>query len=169
MIGVCKVDGCNNVIKNASYKLCKEHYYEKYTGSGYIAWETMKQRCYNPNHHKSKNYLGRGITVYSGWLHDFKAFHDYMGNKPSPKHSIDRIDNNGNYEPGNVRWATYTQQARNSRHISGNSGHRGVHLTKYGTYQAAICINYKYIVLGTYKDKNDAIYAREQAEIEHGY
>jgi hypothetical protein len=79
----------------------------------YKSWSGMIQRCYNSNNKKYLIYGGRGIEVCSEWKNSFQAFIDYMGPKPSPKYSIDRIDNNGNYEPGNCRWATPLQQVLN--------------------------------------------------------
>ena len=73
----------------------------------------MKYRCTNPNSHKYPRYGGRGITVCDEWLESFQAFYDHIGDAPTPKHSLDRIDNDGNYEPGNVRWATPHQQRVN--------------------------------------------------------
>jgi DNA-binding CsgD family transcriptional regulator len=81
----------------------------------YITWASMKVRCYKPSNKNYVNYGGRGITVCPEWLDDFEAFLAYMGPRPSPKHSIDRIDNDGNYEPGNVRWADRYVQSRNRR------------------------------------------------------
>jgi hypothetical protein len=76
----------------------------------------MIARCYNPSSPNFKNYGGRGITVCDEWKNDFITFFKYVGKRPSPKHSLDRIDNDGNYEPGNVRWATQKQQSNNARH-----------------------------------------------------
>ncbi len=84
--------------------------------SEYRAWCAMKARCLNTKTGCYKNYGGRGITVCDEWRDSFKAFFAHIGPRPSPNHSIDRYpDNNGNYEPGNVRWATAPQQRRNSR------------------------------------------------------
>lgn len=79
------------------------------------AWCKRLDWCYNPNCVDYPDYGGRGIIVCDEWRNDFLAFYNYVGDRPSPEYSLDRIDNNGNYEPGNVRWATIEQQARNRR------------------------------------------------------
>jgi len=75
----------------------------------------MKDRCHNPSHAASRYYGGRGITVADEWRDNFTAFYAHIGPKPSPDHSLDRINNDGNYQPGNVRWATWSQQNKNRR------------------------------------------------------
>lgn len=81
----------------------------------YRAWTDMKTRCYNRKYKDWPHWGGRGITVCAEWLHDFAAFFAHVGERPSSKHSIDRRDNSRGYEPGNVRWATSSEQNRNRR------------------------------------------------------
>lgn len=81
----------------------------------YTAWSSMKNRCYNKKCENFKHYGGRGISVCSRWKNSFALFMSDMGNPPSEKHSIGRIDNNKNYEPGNCRWETQKEQTRNQR------------------------------------------------------
>lgn len=87
-------------------------------GTGeYKSWSEMIQRCRNENNHAYSKYGGRGISVYEPWIYSFTEFYNYIGPKPSPVHSIDRIDNDGNYEPGNVRWATKATQSGNRGNV----------------------------------------------------
>lgn len=81
----------------------------------YHVWKGMRGRCSNPSDRDWPLYGGRGVAVCDEWDKSFESFLADMGHRPSAKHSIDRIDTNGNYEPGNCRWATVEQQSRNRR------------------------------------------------------
>lgn len=81
----------------------------------YAAWVCMKQRCLNPKSRNFKTWGGRGIKIHPEWINDFEKFLSHVGLRPSPKHSLDRIGNEGNYEPGNVRWALPIVQQNNKR------------------------------------------------------
>lgn len=84
----------------------------------YYTWSAMIQRCTNPKTTGYHNYGGRGISVCQEWKDSFMAFFKHMGNRPTPQHSIDRINNDGNYEPQNVQWATRREQNLNTRRSS---------------------------------------------------
>jgi len=89
----------------------------------YHVWEGIKQRCLNPNRRGYEYWGGRGITICERWL-DFENFYADMGPRPGAGYSIDRYpDNDGNYEPGNCRWATASEQQRNTRRRRRSQGH----------------------------------------------
>jgi len=92
----------------------------------YNSWSQMKTRCLNPNDKKYSIYGGRGIKVFLEWINSFERFFAYMGKKPTPIHSIDRIDVDGNYEPGNVRWASPKEQANNRRKVPVIASYNGL-------------------------------------------
>ena len=80
----------------------------------YQAWKHMKARCFNPNHKAYSDYGGRGITVCDRWLY-FENFLADMGSRPTAKHSLDRIDNDGDYSSKNCKWSTKAEQQNNQR------------------------------------------------------
>lgn len=83
--------------------------------SEYAIWSNIVQRCTNPKHRDYADYGGRGITVCDAWRGSFESFFADMGSRPSKRHSIDRIENSAGYSPGNCRWATGSEQTRNTR------------------------------------------------------
>lgn len=133
-IWLCQCD-CGNTVEviaesmiSGRTKSCgcwqKEWTVAKHTTHGgskhplYPTWDRMMARCYNPNDHNFHNYGDRDIRVFQEWKDDPKKFYDYISALPNfaeKNRSLDRIDNNKNYEPGNLRWATQKEQMRNSR------------------------------------------------------
>lgn len=81
----------------------------------YSIWANIKSRCFNPNFPRYSDYGGRGITICDEWRDSYETFYKDVGEPPSSKHTLDRINNDGNYEPSNVRWATVIEQNQNSR------------------------------------------------------
>lgn len=103
----------------------------------YEAWRGMIKRCTNPNCKSFKDYGARGIKICEEWLSSFVAFYNSVGPKPTPAHEIDRINNNGNYEPGNCKWSISKEQCNNMRRnhkivFNGESMNIGQWATKLG-------------------------------------
>ena len=130
---VCKCD-CGNITTTRLYKLITGHTkscgcmnkeivsklkrkYHKISKEipEYNSWCSMKNRCYNKNDTNYLSYGGRGIKICKRWVNSFRDFYKDMGAKPSKKHSIDRVNNNGDYKPSNCRWAKPLEQAMNKR------------------------------------------------------
>lgn len=131
----------------------------------YKAWQSMRQRCNNPNDKNFADYGGRGIKVCEEWEHSSASFVEWsLLNGYADGLSIDRKDVNGNYCPENCRWATATQQARNKRTEKTNkTGANGVHMDR-GQYRATIYVNNKRVDLGRHKTIEAAIAARKVGE-----
>lgn len=137
----CSVPWCDR--QSLYIGLCTSHYFKRYRhGTEYFGekcqlppwpkhrktsntveykiWSNLKNRCLNPHNPYWPDYGGRGITVCDRWL-TFENFFEDVGFRPEGRHgkmplyTLDRVDNEGNYEPGNWRWATHTEQAQNRR------------------------------------------------------
>lgn len=127
----------------------------------YIAWCSMRRRVYGNDGRWVEYYKNRGIAVCDRW-ESFENFLSDMGPRPSPRHSIDRKNNDGNYEPENCRWATRSQQTINSRTRIGISGIRGVQ--PHGNrWRATWSIDGVKVVIGGFKTKEEAAMARAKA------
>lgn len=121
----------------------------------YKSWAGIIQRCTNPKNKNWARYGGRGIRVCDEWL-SFESFIRDMGRKPGPRYSIDRVNNDGNYEPGNSRWETMSSQCRNRVKRPGSSAHRGVCMTASGRWRAQTGTGANRAHLGTFDTEAEA-------------
>lgn len=127
----------------------------------YVVWASMRKRCNNKNNLSYPDYGGRGIEVCKRW-DSFSNFLADVGERPTEKHTLERKNNDGNYEPTNCCWSSRADQARNTR--TTNKGDNGISLKKNGKWGARISVNNKRINIGTFINKEDALKARKQAE-----
>jgi len=131
----------------------------------YNTYKNMKRRCYKTQGKDYKNYGGRGIKVCDRWLESFHHFYKDMGDKPDGM-TLERIDNNGDYEPSNCVWTTRSSQSYNRRSW-GDSRIAGVYERATGKWRAYINVNGSRIGLGTYKDFFEACCIRKSAELKY--
>lgn len=134
----------------------------------YVAWLSMKARCYNQNNQDYQNYGGRGIKVCERWLNSFENFLKDMGNAPLNQ-TLDRVEVNGDYAPTNCRWTHACVQSFNRRKMSTNtSGRTGVSWDRK-RLMWVVRISYKTesLYLGSYLDFNEAVSIREAAELKY--
>lgn len=125
----------------------------------YHAWENLRRRCLN-------EYKNKGIKVCPRWSKSFKNFSEDMGLRPTLSHTLDRIDNNGDYCPENCRWATRKEQAVNRGKYSNNpSGYTGVY-KKRSKWMPSICIDSKQYYFGVCSTKEEAAYIYDQVVLQ---
>ena len=135
----------------------------------YKSWDGMKDRCRNEKSKDYAGYGGRGIKICERWEKSFLNFYADMGPKPTLQHTIERLDNDRDYEPSNCKWATKTEQRHNNRIPKNNTtGIRGVSwAAKSNKYSVIIGFCGKMLHIGSFKTLAEAAEARRQAEIKY--
>lgn len=132
------------------------------------AWINMTNRCIRTNHPAYNHYGGRGITICDRWSDRVKGFDNFladMGERPSSKHSLDRIDNNGNYEPSNCRWTTQIEQVYNRRTSAKTVGVR--YVKNIDKWLARLNYQGQQVYSQYFRTEEEAIKARKAAELKY--
>ena len=176
----CKIKDCPYKKKASGY--CSGHYYRlkkygnptetplyerhgKSYSREYCIWVSMRDRCYSNKNKYYYNYGGRGIKVCDRWKNSFENFYKDMGDKPSNKHTLDRIDVNGDYTPENCKWSTWEEQSLNKRTRKDNSlGVTGVYYHKGAKkYTTEFRRKGKTYYIGLFNTVEEAAEARKKA------
>lgn len=166
-----ETDVRGNHLRSGKIKSCgcgrgKKH--DHYYSVEYSSWRNMLTRCYNHNHVSHERYSSKGVQVCDRWRQSFQNFLEDMGPSPGPGYSIDRIDNDGDYEPGNCRWADAVTQSRNhGAQRRSKTGVRGVQPHKRGGFVASIYADGKRHYLGLYQTLAEATATRKKGEREY--
>lgn len=151
--------GCDTHIKIS--KSHRKHKGRTEYKSEYSSWKAMRNRVNNPNYHAYHRYGGRGIEVCERW-NDFNNFVSDMGKKPFKNSQIDRIDNNGNYEPSNCKWSSPKENSNNRKKKLNSTGYTGVQKINNNSFLCYIYINRKQKYIGTFKTLQEAVENRSK-------
>ena len=135
----------------------------------YTTWKSMRDRCLCPTNEKYDRYGGRGITICDRWS-DFALFLEDMGERP-PGHTLDRVDNDGNYEPDNCRWATPAQQTSNQRLtcFTSSNPHRCIYPLKSGYHIAITLVPKTTVHRKSFNTLQEAIDYRDECDYERTF
>jgi hypothetical protein len=180
----CIIVGCNSTYR--AKNLCKKHYdaernrrisaakpprpvrIPKPINPAYRSYYAMRSRCLNPNFTDYHNYGGRGIQICERWLGEdgYGNFIADMGERPE-RTTLDRLDVNGNYEPSNCRWASWSMQAANRRNSRAYVGIKEVPTLTGISYEAKLMVKRKVVLSKTFHTLEEAIEARKKAQLEY--